>query len=426
MRHNRVRGAKLFYLDRTPFVAASATLFAIFVFVLMLTNGMPRFGPSDLPRVNHPVWADDAYDDNAIVIVVVDNGRVFWGQDPISMDDLRHELRRRLERNPKSRIFLAVDARASWRNVAPVLGALRLVGVESIVFLVDQSNPRLSVIYSQPDVWNVGRLWSTLDSLSRVDLLLPAFMLANTGVILCVGLYRYKSARSQSRTFMRDATQALRNCEFHEVIAIAARNSRSRLASVFAESFAAYTSAPSDLTDTEAIAAAQRACQRSSKSLTAHSQGGLNTISNIAASAPLIGFLGTINGILGCFTGTTGPASAALARLASGLAAALSMSAVGLLVSLLAVWSFNYLRGRFEVLENEMLAAGLEAVTYLRAHPDRREQFQQTFATSKVFNVGNGARAWEIPYDRQRPLLLAVWCCALYFGYALVLSWLLR
>jgi hypothetical protein len=39
----------------------------------------------------------------------------------------------------------------------------------------------------------------------------------------------------------------------------------------------------------------------------------------------------------------------------------------------------------------------------------------------------SAADTWEVPYDRQRPLLLAMWCCALYLAYVLargVWSWL--
>jgi len=393
----------------------------------MLTNGLPRFGPSDLPKVNNPIWAADANEDDAIVLVVMYDGRVFWRQDPISIGDLCHELRHRLERSPQAQIYLAVDAHASYGNVAKVLVPLRSVGVARVVFLVDQRKSQTSVVgCSQPDVWNLARLWQSMDWLGRADFMLLAFMLANTGAIICFRLYRYNTARRDSRTFIRDAASPLRDGKFDEVITIAARNSRSHVANIVAETLRAYASAPPAFTNREAIATAQRAFQRRSKFLAAHLKLGLNTFTTIASSAPFIGFLGTVNGILGSFSGTTGPAYAGLARLASEIAAALSLGAMGLLVSLLAVWCFNYLRGRFEVFENEMSTAGLEAVTYLKAHPQRREQFEQSFATKKVFAVGNAARTWEVPYDRQRPLLLAMWCCALYLAYVLVLSWLLR
>ncbi len=423
MRHKRVRTARLFCsVDRTPFVAVSATLFAMFVFALMLTTGLPRFGRSDLPKVNNPIWVPDANEEDAIVIAVMNNGRVFWGQDQISIGDLVHKLSDRVERSPQAQIYLAVDAHSSYGNVAKVLAALRSVGVAKVVFLVDQRKFQTSVVgYSQPDFWNLVRLWHSMDWLGRADFMLLALMLANTGAIFCFRLYRYNTAQRESRTFIRDAASVLRDGKFDEVITIAARNSRSHVANIVAEVLAAYASTPPEFTNTEAIAAAQRVFQRRSKFLAAHLKGGLNTFITIASSAPFIGFLGTVIGIEGSFRGTTGPPSEALARLASEIAEALILGAMGLLVSVFAVWCFNYLRSRFEVLENEMSNAELEAVACLKAHPQRREQFEHSSAAKRIFAVADAsaARTWEVPYDRQRPLLLAMWCCALYLAYVL-------
>jgi biopolymer transport protein ExbB/TolQ/biopolymer transport protein ExbD len=428
MRNKRVRTAKLFCsIDRTPFVAVSATLFAIFVFALMLTNGLPRFGSSDLPKVNNPIWAADADRDDAIVLVVMQSGRVFRRQDPISTDDLRHELRHRLERNAQAQIFLAVDAHAGYGNVATVLAALRSVGVAKVVFLVDQRKIGApGILYPHPDFWNVGQLWRTMGSLNRADFLLLAFMLANTGAILCFRVYRYSAARRESRTFMRDAASPLRAGKFDEVISIAARNKRSHVANLVAEVFSTYASAArSDFNNTEAIALAQRAFQRRSKILAARLKCGLNTFASIASSAPFIGFFGTVNGILGCFVGTGGSRAGALARVASGIAEALLPGAMGIVVSIIAAWCFYHVRSRFKVLENEMTNAELEAVSCLEAHPEWREQFEHSSATTRILTVGDAfaGRNWEVPYDRQRPLLLAFWCCALYVAFLLAHAW---
>jgi biopolymer transport protein ExbB/TolQ/biopolymer transport protein ExbD len=425
MGHQRVRLAQLFCsIDRTPFVAVTASLFAIFVFALMLTNGLPRFGPSDLPKVNNPDMAPDANRDDAIVLVVTHNGRVLWRQDPISMDDLRHELHQRLERNPQAQIFLAVDAHATCANVSTVLAAVRSVGVERVVFLVDQRKPKITgIIYPQPSCWNVGQLWRSMDRLNQADFLLLAFMLANTGAILCFRVYRYSAARRESRTFMRDAASPLREGKFDEVISIAARNKRSHGANLVAEVFSTYASAArSDFTNTEAIALAQRAFQRRSKRLAAHLKCGLNTLATVASSAPFIGFLGTINGILGCFNGGR---SGALPRVASEIAEALLPGAMGIVVSIIAVWCFYYVRSHFKMLETEMSNAEFEAVACLEAHPEWREQFEHSSATTRILTVGDAfaGRSWEVPYDRQRPLLVAFWCCALYVAFLLARAW---
>jgi biopolymer transport protein ExbB/TolQ/biopolymer transport protein ExbD len=427
MRHKRVKPAELFCsMDRTPFLAVSATLFAIFLFALMLTNGLPRLGPSDLPKVNNPLWMPDADRDDAIVLVVMRNGSLFWRQDPISMDDLRQELCHRLERDPQAQVFLAVDAHTNYGNVSTVLAAVRSVGAERIVFLVDQRKTIASwATYPQPGFWNVDRFWRSMDRLNQADFLLLAFMLANTGAILGFRLYRFNAARRESRTFMRNVASPLREGRFDEVIRSAAQNERSHVAHIVAEVVAAYASAAPNFTNAEAIALAERTSQRRSKLLAARLKCGRSTFATIAASAPFIGFLGTINGIVGSFTGTTGPPSVALARLASQLAGAVLLGALGIVVSIVAVWCFYYVRSRSKVLETEMSNAEVEAVTYLKAHPQWREQLEPSFAATGMFSVADASagRSWEVPYDRQRPLLLAFWCCALYVAYLLAQAW---
>jgi len=427
MRDKRVRAARLFCsIDRTPFVAVSATLFAVFVFAFMLTSGLPKFGPSELPKANNPLMAPDANRDDAIVLVVMYDGRVFWRKDPVSIDTLRHEIRHRLERNPQAQIFLAVDAHASYGNVSRVLATVRSVGVESVVFLVDQRKPKISgIVYPQPRFWNVDQLWRSMDRLNQADFLLLAFMLANTGAILCFRLYRYSAARREFRTFMRDAAAPLREGKFDEVICIAARNSRSHVANLVADLLATYALARPEFNNTEALELAQRAFLRRSKLLAAQLKCGLDSFATIASSAPFIGFLGTINGILGCFVGTSGSRSTALGRVASQIAQALLLGAMGLVVSIVAVWCFYYVRSQFKRLEIEMARAEIEAITYLKTHPQWRGKSEDSSATTRILTAGSGfaGRNWEVSYDRQRPLLLAFWCCAGYVAFLLAHAW---
>ncbi len=345
----------------------------------------------------------------------------------IVQNDVRHEILYRLERNPQAEIFLAVDAHASYADVSTVLAAVRSAGVERVVFLVDQRKIGASgIIYPQPGFWDGDQLWREMDLLARIDFMLLAFMLANTGAILCFGLYRYSAARRESRAFIRDAALPLREGNFDEVISIAVCNDRSHVANIVGEVLASYASARPEFTDAEAIAVAQRAFQRRSKLLAAELKCGLNTFATIASSAPFIGFLGTVDGILGCFVGTSGSRASALARVASKIAEALFPGAMGIVVSILALWCFYYVRNRFKVLESEMSGAELEAVTCLKAHPQWREQLDHSSATTRIFVVGNAAagRSWEVPYDRQRPLLLAFWWCALYVVFLLARAWL--
>jgi biopolymer transport protein ExbB/TolQ/biopolymer transport protein ExbD len=335
MKQDYPRSAKLFCtLDRTPFVPVSAGLGAIYLFTAMLLVGMPWVGGSDLPKVNNPIFLPDANREDAIVLAVRHDGMVFWRQEQVSVGDLPVLLRDRVERRLDKRVYLNIDARARYREVARVWDALRSAGIETVAFLVDQrkTESQLSIVDSyQPNlVRNISYLWRSMDWLGRAHLALLALMLANTGVVICYRLYHYNAMRRQTSAFVRDAASAMRDGKFDKVIEIATRNRESHIASAVAEGLAAYASAPPEFTDAETVESAERAFRRSSKLLVAHLKVGLGTLANVASSASFIGFLGTVYGILGAFDGIGMEKHAALRMLLSTIMEALVPGALGL------------------------------------------------------------------------------------------------
>ena len=267
--------------------------------------------------------------------------------------------------------------------------------------------------------WGIGYLWPSMDWLGHAEIILLALLMANTVVIVCGRFCLYSVARWQSRAFVRDTAAALREGNLDEVIRVAARNHRSHVAMVVADGLTAFALAPPQFTKREAIDTAERAFQRSNRMLSAHLRLGLGTLATIASSAPLIGLVGAVSGIMRAFGGVAMQRASWMAMVASRLAEALVVTAMGLLVGIPAVWCRNYLCDRVEGFEIEMSNAALEAVTYLNTHRRWRDQPQHppTGAAGRVFDPSQNpaARFWEVPYDRQRALLLAVWSGALYF-----------
>jgi biopolymer transport protein ExbB/TolQ len=266
-------------------------------------------------------------------------------------------------------------------------------------------------------------LWRSMGALGRGDVTLLALMLVDALVIVSLGLYRHGAARRQSRAFVRDAATALRDGRLDEVISIAARNPRSHVAAVVADGLTAFSAAPPQFTDAEAIAAPERAIRRRRKMLAADLKLGIGTLSTIASSAPFIGLLGTVFGISNAFVGTGGSRSGAIAYVAVSMAEALVTAAMGIAVAIPAVWCRNYLCDRVAMLDNEMSNAALEAVTYLHAHCDFRHRpgRSATETTGLFFRLpqDSWARSWEVRYDRQWALLLTMWYCMFYIAFIL-------
>ena len=96
---------------------------------------------------------------------------------------------------------------------------------------------------------------------------------------------------------------------------------------------------------------------------------GVDNLSTIASVAPLLGLLITTQGIAGSFIGCIGEASACKAIYMERISNAITPAAVGLIVGLIALSFYRYLRGKLERLDVEMTNATLELANLLIALP---------------------------------------------------------
>jgi biopolymer transport protein ExbB/biopolymer transport protein TolQ len=97
---------------------------------------------------------------------------------------------------------------------------------------------------------------------------------------------------------------------------------------------------------------------------------GLGGLATVAATAPFVGLLGTVMGIVNAFTSIASSGSSGLAAISAGIAEALVTTALGLLVAIPAVWLYNYFVNRIEFLAMEMTVAGKELADALQRHED--------------------------------------------------------
>ena len=114
-----------------------------------------------------------------------------------------------------------------------------------------------------------------------------------------------------------------------------------------------------DLVDT-----VRRAIQRAS-ALTANDlKKGVSSLATIGATAPFVGLLGTVVGIITAFQGIAATGSGGLGAVSAGISEALVETALGLVVAIPAVWFYNYLTGRIEYFNVEMDNSSSELVDY--------------------------------------------------------------
>jgi len=91
---------------------------------------------------------------------------------------------------------------------------------------------------------------------------------------------------------------------------------------------------------------------------------GLAVLATIGATAPFVGLLGTVIGILHAFQQIATQKTSGIGAVAGGISEALVTTAFGLFVAIPAVMAFNYFTGRVEAFDVEMDNSSSELVDY--------------------------------------------------------------
>ena len=183
----------------------------------------------------------------------------------------------------------------------------------------------------------------------------------------------FSAARKQSRTFAPQVAGALREGKIEEAIRVAERNKKSHLAKVVTaglQEFRAHQES-SDIPGEE-IEASKRALERAEAIVHAELKRGLGGLATIGATAPFIGLLGTVMGILNAFKEIASQKATGLAAVAGGISEALVTTALGLFVAIPAVMMYNYFSSKVEAFDVEMDNSSSELVDYFLKRRTRR------------------------------------------------------
>jgi hypothetical protein len=126
--------------------------------------------------------------------------------------------------------------------------------------------------------------------------------------------------------------------------------------------------------DSSILQAVARASKRSSALMHEEMREGVYSLATIASVAPWLGLFGTILGIVNSFSGIhVGSRASLMAALAKLLSESMWPTGLGLLVGLVAVWSFEYLADELRGLDRETENASLELLNQLSRFPGRFE-----------------------------------------------------
>jgi biopolymer transport protein ExbB/TolQ len=214
--------------------------------------------------------------------------------------------------------------------------------------------------------FNLIELWAGMNNLVRfVVIVLTIQALATMAVtidrtIMLIGAYR------KGRKFARKAGPVLAKGDLQGALELAREDQGSHLAGFIRTGVETYlTRLRKGLDRAKSAELAARALERKSENLSESLNKGLNILASTGSTAPFIGLLGTVLGILNAFKLVGQQGSGGIGTIGVAIAEALVVTGYGLMVAIPSVLLFNWLSTRIARYEGGLTHARHELVDHL-------------------------------------------------------------
>src|SRR5262245_44355562 len=157
-------------------------------------------------------------------------------------------------------------------------------------------------------------------------------------------IYTFTQARKQSKLYAPQVAKHLKEGRLKDAIAVSQSKQYrySHLAKVVLAGLQEYQfqqeTGGSQLSREDLLDTVRRAIQRAT-ALTANDlKKGVSSLATIGSTAPFVGLLGTVVGVISAFQGIAATGSGGIGSVSAGISEALVETALGLVVAIPAVW----------------------------------------------------------------------------------------
>ena len=220
--------------------------------------------------------------------------------------------------------------------------------------------------------FTVEEMWSQSSGPVRIVLGTLLFMLVAAMGVGLERLITLGSARSQSRKLAGEVGTLLKDGKMKEALTVCSREdlSKSYLGHLLSAGLKEFESRE----DEYGIDAVERAIEKNAITETAALNKGLNILATVGSTAPFVGLVGTIFGIINAFGQIGAEGGADLTTLAPAIGEALITTAFGIIVAIVGVWLFNYFTAMIGSITNDMAESSQELVDWChkRIRPDMK------------------------------------------------------
>ncbi len=213
---------------------------------------------------------------------------------------------------------------------------------------------------------NLADIWSQTPAFGKLLWFILAFMSVWSLSVSISKVWGLRQAQSETVKFAPEFSQFLEEDNLGEAIKLAEGYKKSHVARVLGGALAEVKPLIIDGSVTVAdINTAERAVEREMLMEMVSLKRGLAVLATVGSTAPFVGLLGTVFGIINAFEGMAKSGSGGISAIAAGIAEALIATGFGLIVAIPAVWFYNYFTTKIDNLSAEMTYTSKEMIDYL-------------------------------------------------------------
>jgi biopolymer transport protein TolQ len=191
--------------------------------------------------------------------------------------------------------------------------------------------------------FSLGHLWASMGIFAKLIVMVMAVMSVASLIVMFDRIFVFMKSRGQSVKFAEKMGAILATGDLQKAADANLNKEVGHLGRVINSGLTAFKIAPSD--KDAAVESIARALERQSAREVQTLKRGLGVLATVGSTAPFVGLLGTVMGIVNSFQMMAAAGSGGLGTVSAGIAEALITTAFGLLVAIPAVMAFNFLQG---------------------------------------------------------------------------------
>jgi biopolymer transport protein ExbB len=231
----------------------------------------------------------------------------------------------------------------------------------------------LSILIAEGADFSLTGMWEQMGIFAKAVLVGLVVMFLIALAIIFERIRAYARAKRQSISYIMLLRTYLQERKMQEEVAEAGQHPDSPVAKVVGAGLKEYLDGlealreegPDDVGDFDLVDAVNRQMERAKERETASLKRGLTWLATVGSTAPFVGLLGTVVGIINSFQGLSSDGGGGLSSVAGGIAEALVATAVGLLVAIPAVMLYNAFNARVESYQIDMNDVASELIDFV-------------------------------------------------------------